>query len=75
MDFRMIQEIVAQVLQISPDDVGMDKHFEKDLGANSLDRVEIVMNLEGRLGIAIPDEDLEGIETVADAVEKIQKLL
>ena len=74
MDFSIIQEVVADVLQIDPEEVTLEKNFAQDLGANSLDRVEIVMNLEDRLNIAIPDEDLEKIETVADAVKAIEAI-
>ena len=74
MDFSIIQEVVADVLQIDLEEVTLEKNFAQDLGANSLDRVEIVMNLEDRLNIAIPDEDLEKIETVADAVKAIEAI-
>ncbi|MBQ9388404.1 MAG: acyl carrier protein [Lachnospiraceae bacterium] len=75
MDLKLMQEIVAEVLDIDPAEVTTDKNFEKDLGANSLDRVEIVMKLEDELGVQVPDEDLEGIVTVGDAVAKLEKLL
>lgn len=75
MDFSVIQEVIAEVLQIDPSEITEEKSFEKDLGADSLDRVEIIMNLEDRLGIQIPDEDLEEIVTVGDAKERIQNLL
>ena len=75
MDTQKIKEIIADVLQISPDDVTPEKEFEKDLGADSLDRVEIIMNLEDALGIQVPDEAAEGITTVGDAIEQIQKLI
>lgn len=75
MELREIQEIIAEVLQIDPDDITEDKNFETDLGADSLDRVEIVMSFEDRYGITIPDDDIEGIKTVGDAFEKIKELL
>ncbi|MBQ7247891.1 MAG: acyl carrier protein [Lachnospiraceae bacterium] len=75
MDTQKIKEIIADVLQISPDDVTPEKEFEKDLGADSLDRVEIIMNLEDALGIQVPDEAAEVITTVGDAIEQIQKLI
>jgi len=53
----------------------MDKSFEDDLGADSLDRVEIIMQLEDALGIEIPDEVAERIVTVGDAVEEIKKVV
>ena len=74
MELELVKEVVSEVLHLEPEDISPDKEFEKDLGADSLDRVEIIMNLEDRLGIQIPDDDLEGIITVGDAVEKIKGL-
>lgn len=74
MELELVKEVVAEVLHLEPEDITPDKEFEKDLGADSLDRVEIIMNLEDKLGIQIPDDDLEGIITVGDAVEKIKGL-
>ena len=75
MDFSIVQEIIADVLQLDPEQITKDMNFEKDLGANSLDRVEIIMNLEDRLNIEIPDEALENIETVGDAIAQIEELV
>ena len=74
MDIQKVKEAIANVLQISPDDVTPEKEFEKDLGADSLDRVEIIMNLEDMLGIQVPDEAAEAIVTVGDAIEQLEKL-
>ncbi len=74
MDIKQIQQIIADVLQLDPETVTPDKQFEKDLGADSLDRVEIIMNLEEALGIQVPDEAAESIVTVGDAIEQIEKL-
>ena len=75
MELDLVKEIVAEVLHMDPNDITPDKDFEKDLGADSLDRVEIIMNLEERLNVQIPDEDLEGIITVGDAAEKIKNMI
>lgn len=75
MEFTEIQEIVAEVLQVEVSDVTEDKNFETDLGADSLDRVEIVMGFEDRFGISIPDDEIEGIKTVGEAFEKIKELV
>jgi len=75
MDFEKIQEIIADTLQMDPEQVTPEKSFNDDLGADSLDKVEIIMQLEDALGIEIPDEDAETILTVKDAYEKIQKLM
>lgn len=75
MELKVIQEVVADILQLDPEQITPDKDFERDLGANSLDRVEIIMNLEDKLNIAIPDEALESIVTVGDAANKIKELI
>ena len=73
MDFEKVQEIIAGVLKIDKDQITPDKSFEEDLEADSLDRVEIIMQLEDVLGVEIPDEVAENIKTVGDAMEEIQK--
>jgi acyl carrier protein len=74
MEFEKIQRIIAQALNIDPSEVTMEKTFEDDLGADSLDRVEIVMMIEEELGIDIPDEAAEKIITVGDAVMAIRRI-
>lgn len=74
MEFEKIQRIIAQALNIDPSEVTMEKTFEDDLGADSLDRVEIVMMIEEDLGIDIPDEAAEKIITVGDAVMAIRRI-
>ncbi len=74
MEFEKIQEIIAGVLKIDKNQITLDKSFEDDLEADSLDRVEIIMQLEDVLGVEIPDEAAENIKTVGDAMEEIQKL-
>ncbi|MCJ7834240.1 acyl carrier protein [Cuneatibacter sp. NSJ-177] len=74
MEFEKIQEIIASVLKIEPELITLEKSFEDDLGADSLDRVEIIMQLEDELGVEIPDEVAENIKTVGDALEEIRKV-
>lgn len=74
MEFEKIQEIIARVLKIEPELITLEKSFEDDLGADSLDRVEIIMQLEDELGVEIPDEVAENIKTVGDALEEIRKV-
>lgn len=75
MEFEKVQEIIAETLSISPDEVTMEKSFKDDLGADSLDSVEIIMKLEDAFNIEIPDDAAETIVTVGDAVNEIQKLI
>lgn len=66
-----VQEIVAEQLEVDINDVKPDANFTNDLGADSLDTVELVMALEESFEIEIPDEAAEGIATVQDAVNFI----
>lgn len=73
MEFETLQKIVASVLSMDPSAVTEEKSFADDLEADSLDRMEIIMQLEDALGIEIPDDVLDQIVTVGDAFEAIQK--
>lgn len=72
-----VKEIIADQLGVKKIEIKPESSFVDDLGADSLDTVEIVMALEEEFGIEIPDEDAEKISTVGDAIkyieEKIQK--
>ncbi|SMO78886.1 acyl carrier protein [Balnearium lithotrophicum] len=70
-----VKEIIADRLGVDPDEVTPDASFIEDLGADSLDTVELVMALEEEFGIEIPDEDAENIKTVGDAIEYIKSHL
>ena len=74
MEFERIREIIAGTLRMDVSEITTDKAFEDDLGADSLDRVEIILLLEEELGIEIPDEAAERIVTVGDAVEAIRRV-
>ncbi len=67
-----IKEVVAEQLDCELDAIKEDSKFIEDLGADSLDVVELVMALEEEFDIEIPDEDAEGILTVADALKYIE---
>jgi acyl carrier protein len=66
-----VKSVTVEQLNVEEDDVVEDAAFVDDLGADSLDIVELVMALEEEFGIAIPDEDAESIKTVGDAVAYI----
>jgi acyl carrier protein len=66
-----VKNIIIEQLGVSADEVEMSASFVDDLGADSLDLVELVMVLEEEFGYEIPDEDAEKIQTVQDAVNYI----
>ncbi len=68
-----VKEIVVEQLGVDPDQVTVEASFVDDLGADSLDTVELVMALEEEFGIEIKDEDAEKIGTVGDAIKYIQQ--
>ncbi len=66
-----VKAVIVEQLNVEEDDVVEDAAFVDDLGADSLDIVELVMALEEEFGISIPDEDAENIKNVGDAVAYI----
>lgn len=68
-----ITEIIVEQLGVKAEEVVPEASFVDDLGADSLDTVELVMALEEEFGIEIPDEDAEKIQTVGDAIKYIQQ--
>jgi len=66
-----VKEIIVEQLGVNEADVVDGASFIDDLGADSLDQVELVMAFEEEFGIEIPDEDAEGIQTVTDAVNYV----
>jgi acyl carrier protein len=67
-----VKEVVVEQLNVNADEVKEDSKFVEDLGADSLDVVELVMALEEKFDIEIPDSDAESIATVGDAVKYIE---
>ncbi len=70
--FSKVKEIVVDQLGVDEDDVSLDASFIDDLGADSLDIVELIMAFEEEFDIEIPDDDAEKITTVGEAVEYIE---
>ena len=69
---QRVKKIVAEQLGVNESEVKNESSFVNDLGADSLDTVELVMALEEEFGVEIPDEDAEKIQTVEDVTKYIQ---
>lgn len=66
-----VREIITERLSVTPEKVTTEAKFMEDLGADSLDTVELVMAFEEEFGIDVPDEDSEKLQTVGDVVSYI----
>ena len=66
-----LKEVAAEVLSVDPDQVTEAARFKEDLDADSLDLVELVMALEEEFDISVPEQELDGIETVGEAYELV----
>jgi len=73
--FEKLRDIIVDQLSVAPEQVKLEAKFQEDLGADSLDVVELVMRIEEEFDIEIPDEDAEKIQTVGDAVRYIEEKL
>ena len=68
-----VKKVVIEQLNVEEDQVKPEANFQQDLGADSLDTVELVMALEEEFGCEIPDEDAEKIATIQDAVNYVER--
>ena len=71
--FDKVKDVIIDKLSVEEDSIKSEAHFVNDLGADSLDTVELIMEFEEEFGIEIPDDDAEKITTVGSAVEYIEK--
>jgi acyl carrier protein len=71
--FEQVKEVIVEQLNVNPDEVKPESRFVEDLGADSLDVVEMIMALEEKFEIEIPDSEAENIKTVQDVVDYIEK--
>ena len=69
--FNTLREVAVEILGVEADAVVETASFKDDLDADSLDLVELVMALEERLDISVPEEDLENVKTVGDAIDVV----
>jgi acyl carrier protein len=73
MNFRELQELAAEILGIDPDQVQMDKSFQRDLAADSLDLVELIAAIEDKYDVELPDEELEKMKVIADLWQYLEQ--
>ena len=73
MEFEKLQKIIAEVLNLSEEEIRPDSTFVDDLGADSLDVFQIIMGIEEEFDIEIDNEEAEKITKVQDAVDQIKK--
>ena len=71
MELEMLRKIVSEVLGVDPREIKPESTFTDDLGADSLDLLQIVMGMEEKFNVKIPEEELTGIVTVQDAIDRI----
>ena len=73
MIFEKLKDIIAEQLSVEADEVNLDANIQDDLGADSLDVVDLITTIEDEFDISIPDEAVEEIKTVGDIVNYIEK--
>ena len=75
MEFEKMKEVIANVLNVDPNEITMETTFTEDLGADSLDLFQIIMGLEDEFDVQIDPEKTENISTVGEAVELLKTAL
>ncbi|MCI8955718.1 MAG: acyl carrier protein [Eubacterium sp.] len=75
MELERLISAIAEVLDLDKSTITADSKFVDDLGADSLDILEIIMGIEDEFGIQVPTDEAESIVTVGDAFDKIKKAL
>ena len=73
MEFETLKKIIAEVLGVDPNEITLDTTFTDDLGADSLDLYQIILEVQEELNIEVDEEVASGIKTVGDAVELLEK--
>lgn len=75
MEFEKLKKVIADVLNVDPEEIKMSTTFTDDLGADSLDVYQIIMGIEEEFDIEIPVDNAENITTVEEAVELIKSAM
>ena len=66
LDFKELQDLAGEILGVEPDQVQLDKSFQRDLAADSLDLVELIAAVEDKYDVELPEEELEKMKTIGD---------
>ena len=74
MIFEKVQRALAEQFEVSPDTITLDTNLVDDLGADSLDVVELIMSIEDEFGVSISDEEAANLVTVQRIVDYVEKL-
>lgn len=74
MVFDKVKDIIVDQLDVDEDEITMEASITEDLGADSLDVVDLIMSLEEEFDIKIPDEEVENVKTVGDIVKFIEEI-
>ena len=72
MEFEVLRGLLVKILGVAPDEVTMDSNFEDDLGADSLDMYQVVMQMEETFQVEVIPEKIEKIKTVSEALDYIR---
>ncbi len=75
MEFEKMKEVIANVLNVDPEEIKPETTFTEDLGADSLDLLQIIMGLEDEFDVQIDPEKTENITTVGEAVELLKSAI
>jgi acyl carrier protein len=74
MVFEKIRQILCEQLDVEEDDITLESNIAEDLGADSMDVVDLIMSIEDEFEIEVPDDKVEGIKTVGDVVGYIESV-
>lgn len=75
MDFETLRGMIAEILTIEPENIKLETRLKDDLGADSLDLFQLVVELEEKYDAEVPDDELEKIVTVQDALDMAKSLI
>ena len=75
MELEKLKKVIAEILNVDPEEISAETTFTDDLGADSLDVFQIIMGIEEEFDVEIDTDDVESIVTVGDAIEKINQAL